>query len=80
MAKKKTNTLDQVVELLDEYARLEQRAEKIIEDHISGWVSTAPGVPRTSLRTMAIDAHAQGYSHPQALRHLRKKLENEHPV
>jgi len=65
MAKKKTNTLDQVVELLDEYARLEQRAEKIIEDHISGWVSTAPGVPRTSLRTRRLMRMPKGTRTPK---------------
>ena len=75
MKKKKPTPLEQVNGLLEEYSRLEHRAETLIEEHISGLVSTAPGIPRTSLRQMTFDSRAQGYSHPLALRYLRKKLE-----
>jgi hypothetical protein len=77
MSRKHTTPLERLDALLDEYRHLEERAEKLIEEHISGLLFKAPGIPRTVLRQCAVDGRADGYSYPTALRHLRTKLLNE---
>ena len=75
MSRKRTTPLEQVDALLADYGNLEERAEELIEEHISDLLSKAPGIPRKVCRQCSVDAHANGYSYAAALRHLRRKLE-----
>ena len=77
MAKRKTRPVREVDELLEQYDRLEVKAEHLIEGYVTGLATKAPGIPRLALRQMTVDGNASGYSIPRALRYVRDKLSNE---
>ena len=77
--KKRTTPLERADALLAAYDDLQGRAEELIDEYVAGLVAKAPGVPAKTVRLCSIDSHADGYSHVAALRHLRTKLEADHP-